>query len=158
MEGNDREILRALQDGIPVTREPFAESSKALGINEDEILRRLVEMKRNGTIRRFAVNINQRKIGINANAVVIWKIPEEDVKGAVEKMIECPEISHCYERRTIPGRWEYNLFTVVHDYDKESVDTFVRGLSEEIGVDDYHVLFSTRRFKGISSRLAEEQR
>ncbi len=151
---DDRAILLAIQDGIPLVKEPFAEASEALGISQEALVERLIEMKEDGTIRRFAPNINQRKIGITANAVVVWRVPEKDLPRVVEAMLGHHEISHCYRRATVPGKWEYNLYTVVHDYDRASVDWFVRGLSEETGVEDYHVLYSLRRFKGTSSRIS----
>ena len=155
---DDREILLAIQDGIPIVREPFAEASEALGISQEALVERLNGMKEEGVIRRFAPNINQRKIGITANAVVVWRVPEEDLPRVVEAMLGHHEISHCYRRATVPGKWEYNLYTVVHDYDRASVDWFVRKLSEETGVKDYHVLYSRRRFKGTSSRISRSSR
>jgi len=155
---DDREILIAIQDGIPLVREPFAEASEALGLSQETLVERLNGMKEDGTIRRFAPNINQRKIGITANAVVVWMVPEEELPRVVEAMLGHHEISHCYRRATIPGKWEYNLYTVVHDYDRASVDWFVRTLSKETRVKDYQVLYSRRRFKGTSSRISRSSR
>jgi DNA-binding Lrp family transcriptional regulator len=155
---DDREILLAVQDGIPLVREPFAEASEALGISQEVLVERLNAMKEDGVIRRFAPNINQRKIGITANAVVVWRVNEEDLPNVVETMLGHHEISHCYRRATVPGKWEYNLYTVVHDYDRESVDRFVRRLSEDTGAEDYQVLYSRRRFKGTSSRISRSSR
>lgn len=150
----DHEILRVIQDGVPVTREPFKKAADKLGMTQEELVERVKAMNENGLIRRFSANINQRKLGIVANAVVVWNIPEEKMETAVPVFLERGEISHIYERRVYPGRWEYNLYTVVHDYDRESVERFSKELADEIGVQDYQVLFSKRRFKGTSSRLA----
>jgi len=154
MMTTDHEILRVIQDGVPVTREPFKEAADKLGMTQEELVERVKAMNENGLIRRFSANINQRKLGITANAVVVWNIPEEKMEAAVPVFLERGEISHIYERRVYPGRWEYNLYTVVHDYDRESVERFAKKIADEIGVDDYQVLFSKRRFKGTSSRLA----
>ncbi len=154
MMKTDHEILRMIQDGVPLTREPFKEAADKLGMTQEELVERVKAMNENGLIRRFSANINQRKLGITANAVVVWNISQERMEAAVPVFLERGEISHIYERRVYPGRWEYNLYTVVHDYDRESVERFARGLADEIGVQDYQVLFSKRRFKGTSSRLA----
>jgi DNA-binding Lrp family transcriptional regulator len=154
MMKTDHEILRVIQDGVPITREPFKEAAEELGMTQEELVKRVKTMNENGLIRRFSANINQRKLGITANAVVVWNIPEEKMEAAVPVFLERGEISHIYERRVYPGRWEYNLYTVVHDYDRESVERFAKKIADEIGVDDYQVLFSKRRFKGTSSRLA----
>lgn len=158
MDELDREILTAVQNGIPITREPFKETAKQLGITEKELLERLNKMNNEGDIRRFSANINQRKLGIVANAVVVWKIPEETLEEAVKVFMDYPEISHLYERVTYPGRWEYNLYSVVHDYSVESVKRFAKQLADKIGVNDYQVLFSKKRFKGTSSRLAPRRK
>ena len=150
----DYEILQVIQDGVPVTREPFKEAADKLGMTQEELVERVKVMNENGLIRRFSANINQRKLGVTANAVVVWNIPEEKMEAAVPVFLGRGEISHIYERRVYPGRWEYNLYTVVHDYDRESVEMFSKELADEVGVDDYQVLFSKRRFKGTSSRLA----
>ena len=154
MMTTDHEILQLIQDGVPVTREPFKEAADKLGMTQEELVKRVKAMNENGLIRRFSANINQRKLGITANAVVVWNIPEAKMEATVPVFLERGEISHIYERRVYPGRWEYNLYTVVHDYDRESVERFAKKIADEIGVDDYQVLFSKRRFKGTSSRLA----
>jgi len=51
---DDREILLAVQDGIPLVREPFAEASEALGISQEALVERLNAMREAGIIRRFA--------------------------------------------------------------------------------------------------------
>jgi DNA-binding Lrp family transcriptional regulator len=154
MMTTDHEILQLIQDGVPVTREPFKETADKLGMTQEELVERVKVMNENGLIRRFSANINQRKLGITANAVVVWNIPEAKMEASVPVFLKRSEISHIYERRVYPGRWEYNLFIVVHDYDRESVERFAKKIADEIGVDDYQVLFSKRRFKGTSSRLA----
>jgi DNA-binding Lrp family transcriptional regulator len=158
MMTKDSEILLAVQDGIPLVREPFAEASEALEISQENLIERLKGMREDGTIRRFAPNINQRKIGIIANAVVVWRVPEENISRVVETMLKYNKISHCYRRATVPGKWEYNLYTVIHDYDKKSVSQFVRRLSKETGIKDYQVLYSRRQFKRTSSRISRLNR
>lgn len=149
----DNEILKAIQDGVPITREPFKEVAERLGLSEAELIKRLQEMKDRGVIRRFSANINQRRLGITANAVVVWKIPENQIDPAVEVFLRHGQLSHIYERKTVPGKWEYNLYTVIHDYDQEAVKETIDKIAEEIGVQSYQILFSKRRFKGTSSRL-----
>jgi len=52
-------------------------------------------------------------------------------------------VSHCYER----SGWDYNLFAMLHGKEEEEVKDLVRGISQEIGLKDYALLFSTREFK-----------
>ncbi len=146
----DRTILHILHDGIPIIKEPFAEIEKKVGISKDEIIKRLKRLIDDGVIRRFGISVNQRKVGIIANAVVAWKVPQNRVEEIGKAMSSYREITHCYERKVIPGRWEHNLFTVIHDYDRESVKRFVKKLSISIGLKEYLVLFSVKQFKRTS--------
>lgn len=155
MRKKDKEIIHTIQEGIPLTKEPFREASRQLGVSQEKLVAKLKDFLDEGKLRRFGAKINQRKLGITANAVVIWKIPDDKLDHAIKMFTETPEISHCYERKTIPGRWEYNMYTVVHGYGKDEVEGVVKKLAEQIPVEDYHVLFSKRRFKGTSSKIGK---
>ena len=96
MMTTDHEILRVIQDGVPITREPFKKAADKLGMTQEELVERVKTMNENGLIRRFSANINQRKLGITANAVVVWNIPEEKMEAAIPVFLERGEISHIY--------------------------------------------------------------
>ena len=53
------------------------------------------------------------------------------------------EISHCYERETVNGRWDYNLYTVIHGREREVVQRMVKEISDGIGIREYKILYST---------------
>ena len=57
------------------------------------------------------------------------------------------EISHCYERKTVNGRWNYNLYTVIHGREREVVQRMVKEISDGIEVNEYKILYSTRDLK-----------
>jgi DNA-binding Lrp family transcriptional regulator len=150
MDEIDQAILRTMQNGIPMLKEPFVEVAKKIGISHDEVIARLKRLIKNGVIRRFGVSVNHRKMGIVANALVVWKVPQNRVEEVGKAMSSCSEITHCYERQTISGRWEYNLFAVIHGYDRESCKQFIEKLSKAIGLKEYSVLFSVKQFKRTS--------
>jgi len=150
MDGMDQRILLAMEDGIPLTAEPFKEIAESLGIKEDELLLRLKELKERRIIRRFGASIRHRKVGLTANAMIAWKVPENRVREVGEFLSRLQEVTHCYERKTVPGRWEFNLFIVVHDYERGTIEQWTKKLSETIGIDEYLILFSTREFKKAS--------
>lgn len=151
MDRMDREILRAVQDGIPLLSQPFANVAQKIGISEDEVIDRLEKLRDKGVIRRFGASINHHKVGITATVMVAWKVPQNHVERVGRVMSSCKEVTHCYERRVIPEKWEYNLFTVIHGYDRGSVKDFVEKLSKTTGIKDYSMLFSIKRFKRTST-------
>ncbi|MCW3130934.1 MAG: AsnC family transcriptional regulator [Methanophagales archaeon] len=146
----DQAILRAAQEGLPVVKEPFAGIAREVGISQDEVIARLKRLISNGVIKRLGISINQRKVGIVANAVVAWRVPQEQVERVGKMLSSYKEVTHCYERVTIPGKWEHNLFTVIHGYNRESVEEMAKRLSEVVGISDYLVLFSNEQFKRTS--------
>lgn len=147
MDAIDAELLRRVQDGIPIEERPFLRIAETLSIGETEVVERLECMKRRGIIRRFGSRVNPRMAGITVHAMVAWRVPPDRVAEAGTEMAKDPEVTHCYERRISPMRWEYNLYTVLHGYDVETVLGWIGDLARRTGLDDYQVLLSTREYK-----------
>jgi DNA-binding Lrp family transcriptional regulator len=152
MDKIDRLLLKSTQDGIPIVPEPFLEISKEIGIPEDEVITRLESLIKNGVIRRFGASIGHRSIGITANAMCTWNVPDERVEEVGAIMAGFPEVTHCYERPRFPG-WKYNLFTMVHAYSREECEKIAKEISIATGIKDYGILFSEREFKKTGVRL-----
>ena len=143
----DVKLLVEMAKGIPLAEEPFNEISQRLGIAEKEIINRLLKLKQEGVIRRFGASIKPSSIGFSANALVAWNVPENRILEIGEYFSKIREISHCYERKAVQGRWEYNLYTVIHAQERESVHHLVNQLSLELGMAEYKILFSERDLK-----------
>ncbi len=150
MDEMDRGILRITQRDIPIVPEPFREISEQLGIDQTDVVTRLERQVRNGIVKRVGGSINQRKLGITANAVVAWNVPENRVEETGSKLASYDAVTHCYERRPVRGYWEYNLFTVLHGYDRGSVKQCAERFAGALGIPDYCVLFSNEQFKRTS--------
>ncbi|PXF51215.1 MAG: hypothetical protein C4B55_02075 [Candidatus Methanophagaceae archaeon] len=146
----DQTILRSTQDGVPLVKEPFAEVAEEAEVSQEEVVARLKKLVSTGVVKRLGVSVNQRRVGIVANAVVAWKVPAERVESVGTLLSGFTEITHCYERATVPGKWEHNLFTVIHGYDRASVEATAKRLSDAVGISEYLVLFSGEQFKRTS--------
>ena len=149
MDPIDVQLLRELERGLPFVPAPFEEIGKRLDLNGDEVVERIRHLKEAGIIRKFRARIDQRKVGIIANALVAWK-PAGNGRDDPGKLLAAfPSVTHCYERRPVSGRWEYTYYTVHHGYSKDQVLDEVKAVAEKIGCPDYTVLFSTREFKRV---------
>jgi len=146
MDKTDISLLRELEHSLPLVPAPFAGIGKRLGLTEADVLERIGRLKAAGIIRKFRARIDQRKLGITANALVAWKPSGE---GIGDQLAAVPAVTHCYERRAVPGRWEYTYYTVHHGTSREEVLGQVRAVAEKVGCPDYTVLFSTREFKRV---------
>ncbi len=152
MDSIDREILKITQDGIPLVSEPFNQIAKELGVSEERLLNRLHDMVKKGVIRRFGASIGHRAIGITANAMCTWNVPEENVEEIGAIMAGFPEVTHCYERPRYPD-WKFNLFTMIHAYSRGECEKIARQISISTGIKDYAILFSEKEFKKTGVRL-----
>ena len=156
MDPVDRELLVVLEQGLPVTREPFAAIGNRLGMPESEVLERLDRLKRQGVIRRFKARIDQRKAGIPANALVAWRVPGKRVDEAGARLALFPGVTHCYERRPVPGRWDYTHYTVHHGHSRNDVATEVEKIAELTGLKEYTIIFSTEELKRVPAVRVRE--
>lgn len=149
MDPIDVHLLQELERGLPLVPAPFEEIGKRLDLSGHEVVERIRLMKEAGIIRKFRARIDQRKIGITANALVAWKPAGAGNDDPGKPLAAFPSATHCYERRPEPGRWEYTHYTVHHGYSKGQVLDEVKTVAEKIGCPDYAVLFSTREFKRV---------
>ncbi len=148
----DEDILRLMQDEIPLVSRPFKAVADKLGVTEEEVIERVKRMIDSGVVRRFSASIRHRKLGIKANPMIVWKVPEERVERIGKLFSSFDEVTHCYERATVPGKWEYNVYTMVHGYDTDSVEDIAKKLAEAAGIDDYMMLYSVKEYKKTYKR------
>ena len=156
MDPIDVRLLEDLEIGVPAVSEPFAGIGRRLGIPEAEVLRRAQRLRDDGVIRKIRARINQRLVGITANALVAWRPPVEGDEEALSLLASSPGVSHCYLRRPVPGRWEYTLYTVHHGRSREEVRSAVEEIARTVGCREYIVLFSTEEYKRVPNvRIGE---
>lgn len=147
----DREIaiVRALQEGLPLCEEPFAEAARAAGATIDELIRQIEHWKNDGTIRRFGAILAHRRAGFKVNAMGVWNVPEARAEEFGRAASECPQVSHCYRRPPFEG-FRFNVYTMIHGASREQCEQAARIISERTGITDYTLLYTTREFKKSS--------
>jgi len=151
-EDIDVQLIKHIQDGLPVTKTPYKDIGQALGMSEDEVIQRLKKLLESGKIRRLAASIAHRKIGINANAMCVWKVPKERVDEVGKIMAGFEEVTHCYERPTYPD-WQHNVFTMIHGYTDAECEGVIQAIKEKTGLTDYVILYSEKEFKKVGVRI-----
>ena len=139
------ETLRIVQDGIPLCPRPFFQ---LMGNTEGEaeLLERLKEDFRNGFIRRISALMKHRRMGFTANAMALWSVTPNRADEVGEKLASSDKVSHCYRRRRAPT-WNFSHYAMVHGRSTEEVETEIRQLGKNIGVDAGKILYSIKEFK-----------
>lgn len=152
----EKKMIAAIQGDIPITKRPFLEIARNLGITEEKVLEILQDLCNRGIIRRFGATLRHQKSGFRANAMVAWKIDEDRIESAGEKMAAFREVTHCYRRNPNP-QWPYNLYTMIHARSEEACRELARRMSEAAGENDYNLLFSRRELKKTSMQYFTDE-
>jgi glutamate-1-semialdehyde 2,1-aminomutase len=145
-DARDRAFIRELQENIEIVAQPFARIAQRLALSQDEVLDWLRQARAAGWLRRFAAILHQREAGYVANGMVVWRAPEDNMEKVAAVAASLPQVSHCYQRRTYPD-WPYNLFTMIHAKTREECRALAQKISQETGISDYVILFSTKEYK-----------
>lgn len=152
MDDTDEKLLKLIQNGIHIVSRPFEKPASDIGIGEDEVIKRIEGMIESGVVRRFGASIGHRMIGIIANGMCTWNVPDERAQEVGAVMAGFPEVTHCYERSRRDD-WQYNMYTMIHSYTKEECEDVVKQISKATGITDYAILFSEREFKKSGVRI-----
>ena len=141
-------VIRAVQEDLPVCSEPFSSYGAPLGLSSDEMLATLQDFKARKWMRRFAAVMNHRTAGFKANAMGVWAVPDEQLEAVGPQMAGFAAVSHCYRRPTYDD-WPYSVFTMVHGRSARDCEAIINAISSETGIDEYAMLWSIKEYKKV---------
>src|SRR3989304_6104928 len=134
--GEERRLLLIVQEGIPLAAEPYGEIGAHLGTNEARVLEMLRSLLERGVIKRLAAVPNHYALGVTANGMAVWDVPDALVSKVGQRLGQRPEVTHCYRRPRRPG-WPYNLFAMVHGMSQEEVLAKIAQIARALGLESY---------------------
>ncbi len=154
---NDRALLAAIENGLPLVSRPFRQIGASLELNELDVISSLERLVGEGVISRFGLVVRHRKMGFTANAMAVWNIAEQDVDDVGKKFSALHFVTLCYQRERCEPHWPYNLYCMIHGREKKTVLSQVAQLNEIVGSlgRDHNVLFSKRCFKQRGARFTQ---
>jgi DNA-binding Lrp family transcriptional regulator len=142
----DIQAIRALQRDMPLVSQPFAAEASEVGMSEEALLSFAHKFVADGRMRRCAAILAHRRAGFLANGMGVWKMDESDAESLGYRIAAFPQVTHCYQRPTYED-WPYRVFSMVHARTEEKVREVIADISNETGLPEYDILFSTREFK-----------
>jgi siroheme decarboxylase len=151
----ERTLILAVQDGLPIVREPYRAAAERLGTTEERVRELLRALLARGVIKRLGAVPNHIALGFTANGMAVWDVPDDRVSEVGRRIGSFPEVSHCYRRPRRPPDWPYNLFAMLHGRSRREVLAVVERIAAEAGIADlpHAVLFSRRQFRKRGTRL-----
>ena len=151
---DERRVLEAIQDGLPLERQPYRAVGDGIGMSEERVLELILSMLAQGKIKRIGAVPNHYALGITANGMSVWDVPDDRAQEVGQRLGARDEVTHCYLRPRRSG-WPYNIFGMVHAGTRDEVIATVETIARELGILEYphDVLFSTRLLKKRGTRV-----
>lgn len=122
----EKAIVRALQQELPLVPEPYRAVADSLGISEAELLDGIRGLQEKGCLKRISIALRHKNVGYKVNVMLVWDIPDADMAAVGAAVSSHPAVTHCYKRNPRPD-FPYNFYTMVH---AQSEDDYARTLDE----------------------------
>ncbi len=154
LSSDERRLLELLADGIPMVETPYATLGAAAGLAESEVIEILRGWLEHGVARRFGAVLRHRPLGYDANAMVVWDLPDDRVRAAGTRAAALPQVTLCYRRERRRPVWPFNLYCMLHGRARGEVETEIERVAQAAGLAQYprQVLFSRRCFTQRGAR------
>ena len=82
----------------------------------------------------------------NYNALFCCNAPADILESAAKFLCDLPQVSHCYERKTLPD-WPYNLYVMMHEKDTMRIEKIVDDFVKKFGIKQFQVLHTVKSLK-----------
>ena len=142
----EKDAIRGMQEDLVLVPRPYEGIAEGLGMTTSELFALAKDFQDRRIMRRYSAVLHHRRSGFKANAMIVWKVPEERSEEVGIMMAGHDAVTHCYERPTFPD-WPYTHFTMVHATTPEGCEQINNEISEATGITERMVLYSTREYK-----------
>ena len=75
----EKAIVRALQQDLPLVPEPYRAVADDLGISEEALLEGIRGLQEKGCLKRISIALRHKNVGYKVNVMLVWDIPEDAI-------------------------------------------------------------------------------
>jgi DNA-binding Lrp family transcriptional regulator len=104
LDPKDSELLRALQEGFPLTERPFEDIAERMDSTEKEVISRIEILTDSGIVRKLGAVLNPRKMGY-VSVLAAVDVPEERLNETAAVINGYASVTHNYQREGSPNLW-----------------------------------------------------
>ncbi len=137
----DRTILNRIQSDCPLTKRPYLSIAENIGLTENEVIKRLEQLKKKGIIRRIGGNFVPEKLGF-VSTLCAAKVPEDKIERFARTVNRYPGVTHNYQRDN-----KYNIWFTFIARSMDEIKGNLEDISRETGVKDIINLPATKMYK-----------
>ena len=150
MSEREKELVRALAPGLALVERPYAIAA----FPEHAVIETLGAWLDAGIVRRLGAVLRHRRLGYEANAMVVWDVPDEELRELGRRLGSDAAVTLCYRRARALPDWRYNLYCMVHGRSRARSLYEVKRISTLHGLGRYprSILFSRRCFSQRAAR------
>ena len=148
-----RQLIRELQNGIPVVERPYEVIANAVNsvlgndfFDSNMVVEQLNIWNKQGVIRRIAGRVRHKKVGYQSNAMVVFKVDCGKIDDAGQDLAAKPFVSHCYHRSTNDS-WQFNLYAMTHARSESELDAAINDMVALIKPEQYEILNTVKEYK-----------
>ena len=143
MDEIDRRIINALQGGFPIYPAPYAAAAESIGIDQDDLLRRLQRLRADGLLSRFGPMYHAEKLG-GALTLAAISVPEDRYDAVAEQVNAHAEVAHNYAREH-----QLNMWFVLATEQLSRIDEVIAEIEAETGLKVYNMPKKEEFFIGL---------
>ncbi len=140
LDDRDREMLAALQEGLPITSRPFAVLAEVLDWSEEKVLERLEVLVGSGLVRKVGAVLDSKRIGAVSTLAAV-DVPEGRVDEVADLINSYRGVTHNYLREGHPNIW----FTMT-ERDADTLGSNLDAIERDVGTEVLRMP-ATRMFK-----------
>lgn len=140
LDNIDKKILDIIQTNFPISPRPYKIIGDEVGICEEEALKKVVNLKEQGIIRRLGANFQSKKLGFRSTLCAA-KVPAEKLEKFIAAVNAKKGVTHNYLRDH-----EYNVWFTLIGPSWEHMCQTLQNITDETGIEILN-LPATKLFK-----------
>ncbi len=141
LDSIDKKLLNLVQVEFSLTREPYADLGAQLGIDGDEVIQRIEQLKAKGLIRQISPVLDARSLGYQTTLVAM-RVAENQLDRAERLIGKHQGVSHGYEREH-----NFNLWFTLAVPPTADIEIELQQLTSPIGAEVVFALPAVKVFK-----------
>lgn len=157
----DKLLMQELSEGLALAPRPYEDLAARLERTEADVIGRIAALLQARLLSRLGIIVRHRALGFRANAMVVWRLAEDQIEAAGRALMRHPGVTLCYQRRPAPDVWPYSLYCMIHARGRAEALDILSGAAalDELAGAAHATLFSTQCFKQtgalIHARVSE---